>query len=159
MLRNTLLLRFSLSESQVPSAATISWRLSQQVNAISSQTYIRSELSLIAYFFPGSAISWDGHFNVQIENEVFSTVLDLLLNCACFVYIGAWLPFEAFNSPVLGITPWRLIVLFIAVLFLRRIPPLLVLYKWVPEITNWREALFSGHFGKCTRAEFEFSET
>jgi hypothetical protein len=22
------------------------------------------------------------------------------------------------------------------------------LYKWVPEISSWREALFSGHFGE-----------
>ena len=95
----------------------------------------------------GSAISWDGHFNIQIENEVFSSVIDLVLNCGCFVYIGAWLPFDAFNSPELGITPWRLIVLFIAILFLRRIPALLVLYHWVPEISGWKEALFSGHFG------------
>ncbi len=96
----------------------------------------------------GSAISWDGHFNIQTENEVFSSVIDLVLNCGCFVYIGAWLPFPSFNTPELGITPWRLIVLFVAVLFLRRIPALLLLYRWVPEISGWREALFSGHFGE-----------
>lgn len=95
----------------------------------------------------GSAISWDGYFNVQTENEVFSSVIDLVLNCGCFVYIGAWLPFDQFNSPELGILPWRLVVLFIAILFLRRIPALLLLYPWVPEISGWREAMFSGHFG------------
>ena len=100
----------------------------------------------------GTAISWDGHFNDQTENEVFSSVIDLLLNCACFVYIGAWLPFDQFNRPDLGITPWRLVVLFIVILFVRRIPSLLLLYKWVPEIDGWREALFSGHFG--TRSLF-----
>ena len=73
-----------------------------------------------------------------------------MLNCGCFVYIGAWLPFTSFNSPELGITPWRLIVLFIAVLTLRRIPALLAIYRWVPEISDWREALFSGHFGTCS---------
>lgn len=103
--------------------------------------------SLTALLPIGSAISWDGHFNVQTENEVFSSVIDLLLNCACFVYIGAWLPFASFNTPELGILPWRLVVLFIAILFLRRIPALLVLYRWVPEISGWKEALFSGHFG------------
>lgn len=95
----------------------------------------------------GSAISWDGHFNVQTENEVFSSVIDLLLNCGCFVYIGAWLPFDSFNTPELGILPWRLILLFVAIIFLRRIPALLFLYRWVPEISGWKEALFSGHFG------------
>lgn len=95
----------------------------------------------------GSAISWDGHFNTQTEDEVFSSVIDLLLNCACFIYIGAWLPFNAFNSPSLGITPWRLVVLFVVAMFLRRIPSVLLLYKWVPEIHDWREALVCGHFG------------
>jgi NhaP-type Na+/H+ or K+/H+ antiporter len=84
---------------------------------------------------------------VQTEGEVFASVIDLVLNCACFVYIGAWLPFTSFNAPELGITPWRLAILFIAILSLRRIPPLLFLYRWIPEIRNWREAFFSGHFG------------
>ncbi|KAI0633861.1 Sodium/hydrogen exchanger family-domain-containing protein [Trametes polyzona] len=102
---------------------------------------------LLAAFAVGCAINWDGYFSEQTENEVFSHVVDLLLNCGCFVYIGAWMPFNMFNAPELGITPWRLVVLFLAILVLRRIPPLLLLYKWVPEITTWREALFSGHFG------------
>ncbi|KAJ7466509.1 Sodium/hydrogen exchanger family-domain-containing protein [Mycena latifolia] len=102
---------------------------------------------LLAAFACGNAISWDQHFNEITENEVFSSVIDLVLNCACFVYIGAWMPFDAFNTPELGIVPWRLVVLFLAILALRRIPSVLLLYKWVPEITSWREALFTGHFG------------
>ncbi|KAJ6481499.1 Sodium/hydrogen exchanger family-domain-containing protein [Mycena vitilis] len=102
---------------------------------------------LLAAFACGNAISWDQHFNEITENEVFSSVIDLLLNCACFVYIGAWMPFDAFNTPTLGITPWRLVVLFLLILALRRIPSVLLLYRWVPEIRTWREALFTGHFG------------
>ncbi|KAJ3788662.1 Sodium/hydrogen exchanger family-domain-containing protein [Lentinula aff. detonsa] len=102
---------------------------------------------LLAAFAAGSAMSWDGHFNEQTEGEVFASVIDLVLNCACFIYIGAWLPFEDFNIPSLGIEPWRLIVLFISITFLRRIPPMMLLYKWIPEIDSWQEALFSGHFG------------
>jgi NhaP-type Na+/H+ or K+/H+ antiporter len=100
----------------------------------------------------GSAISWDGHFNIQIENEVFSSVIDLVLNCGAFIYIGAWLPFDTYNTPDLGLEPWKLVVLFIAILALRRIPSLLLLYRWVPEISTWREALFSGHFGENHQA-------
>jgi len=74
-------------------------------------------------------------------------VIDLVLNCGCFVYIGAWLPFESFTIQALGVTPSRLVLLTCGVMFLRRIPAILVLYKWIPEITSWREALFSGHFG------------
>ncbi|KIY51077.1 hypothetical protein FISHEDRAFT_71371 [Fistulina hepatica ATCC 64428] len=46
---------------------------------------------LFAAFATSSAITWDGDFKDHI-GEVFSSFLDLLLNCACFVYIGAWLP-------------------------------------------------------------------
>lgn len=70
-----------------------------------------------------------------------------MLNCACFIYIGAWLPFQNFHVPGLGITPWRLATLCVAILFVRRIPAMFVLYKWIPEIRNWKEALFTGHFG------------
>ncbi|KAJ7101137.1 Sodium/hydrogen exchanger family-domain-containing protein [Mycena epipterygia] len=102
---------------------------------------------LLAAFACGNAISWDEHFNDVTENEVFSSVIDLVLNCGCFVYIGAWMPFDTFNSPELGIAPWRLIVLFLSILALRRIPSVLLLYTWIPEIRTWREALFTGHFG------------
>lgn len=95
----------------------------------------------------GSAISWDGHFNIHTEDEVFSSVIDLILNCACFIYIGAWLPFDDFSIPEVGISPWKLVVLTIGIMFLRRIPAIFALYKWIPEIGSWHEALFTGHFG------------
>ena len=95
----------------------------------------------------GSAISWDGHFNLQTEDDAFSSILDLVLNCACFIYIGAWLPFDRFNISEVGISPWRLVLLMLVILALRRIPSLLILYKLMPEVSNWREALFCGHFG------------
>ncbi|KAI0256138.1 Cation/H+ exchanger [Lactifluus subvellereus] len=102
---------------------------------------------LLAAFAAGCAISWDGHFNMQTEDDAFSSVLDLVLNCACFIYIGAWLPFDKFHISELGITPWRLVILMLIILALRRIPSLLLLYNLMPEVSNWREALFCGHFG------------
>jgi sodium/hydrogen antiporter len=57
------------------------------------------------------------------------------------------MPFETFNMPDLGVVPWKLVVLLLSILVVRRIPCLLLLYRFVPEITSWKEALFSGHFG------------
>ncbi|KAF9531593.1 Sodium/hydrogen exchanger family-domain-containing protein [Crepidotus variabilis] len=102
---------------------------------------------LLATFAAGSAISWDGHFNTHVEGEVFASVIDLLLNCGCFIYIGAWIPFNAFTIPELSVTPSKLVALAVAIMFLRRIPAILLLYKWIPEISSWQEALFCGHFG------------
>lgn len=95
----------------------------------------------------GSAVSWDGYFNLQTKGEKFFPVLDLVLNCICFIYIGAWLPFDQFDISGLGISPWRLVLLVLVIVALRRIPSLLILYKLLPEVSNWREALFCGHFG------------
>lgn len=123
---------------------TISWLRLLQVS-FNYSFYFKCVSSFIRRL--GSAISWDGDFNVHTEGEVFSSVIDLVLNCACFIYIGAWLPFKEFNLPEIGISPWKLVVLTIGIIFLRRIPAIVALYKWIPEISSWREALFSGHFG------------
>ncbi|KAI0930521.1 hypothetical protein AcW1_009187 [Taiwanofungus camphoratus] len=140
------LMKFSYRKGLIDRESYVAQYLALAIFTVGITSTIGSD-DLLAAFAAGTAISWDGHFNDQMGNEVFSSVIDLLLNCGCFVYIGAWLPFSSFNSPELGITPWRLVVLFIAILCIRRIPPLLILYRWVPEIGNWREALFSGHFG------------
>ncbi|ESK96445.1 hypothetical protein Moror_6953 [Moniliophthora roreri MCA 2997] len=138
-------------------------KLSHKKGFINKEAYLAQQLALalltmgvastigsddlLAAFAAGSAISWDGDFNTHIENEAFASIIDFVLNCACFLYIGAWLPFESWHSPTLGTDVWRLVVLFVVVMFLRRIPAILMLYRWVPEIKNWREALFCGHFG------------
>src|SRR5258708_17139705 len=108
--------------------------------------------------FIGCAISWnDDYFKNQPEYKSFSSLLDLMfkfssgidfvLNCFCFIYIGAWLPFTKFHISEIGVTPWRLVILMLIILTLRRIPSLLLLYKLIPQVTSWREALFCGHFG------------
>ncbi|KAK0431883.1 Cation/H+ exchanger, partial [Armillaria borealis] len=140
------LMRISLRKGFIDRQSYVAQYLAMAFFTIGIASTIGSD-DLLAAFAAGNAISWDGHFNTQTEDEIFVSVIDLVLNCACFVYIGAWLPFNTFNSPELGITPWRLVVLFIAILALRRIPSVLLLYKWIPEIRTWREALFSGHFG------------
>jgi len=102
---------------------------------------------LLAAFAAGNAVSWDGHFNLETEDDFFAAILDLVLNCAGFIYIGTWIPFGDFNLPSVGITPGRLVALGFCILFMRRIPVVLLLYKFVPRIQDWREALFCGHFG------------
>jgi sodium/hydrogen antiporter len=102
---------------------------------------------LLASFACGTAFAYDGWFNKKTEESMFSNVIDLLFNCACFIYIGAWIPFKDFNNPVLSLTPWRLVVISLLVILLRRLPIMLALYRWIPEVKTLREAVFSGHFG------------
>lgn len=102
---------------------------------------------LLASFACGTAFAWDGFFNKQTEASVFSSVIDLLLNTAAFVFVGAWMPFDSFSDQALSLSVGRLICVAVLVLLLRRLPIIIALFKWIPDIKSFREALFSGHFG------------
>ncbi|PAV23171.1 Sodium hydrogen exchanger [Pyrrhoderma noxium] len=140
------LMRISYKKGLIDRESYVAQYLALAIFTVGLVSTIGSD-DLLAAFAAGSAISWDGHFKAHTENELFSSVIDLVLNCACFIYIGAWLPFNQFNSPDLGIVPWKLVVLFIGILLLRRIPSMIILYKWIPEVKTLKEALFCGHFG------------
>jgi NhaP-type Na+/H+ or K+/H+ antiporter len=79
-----------------------------------------------------------------------------------FIYIGAIMPWSAFGN-FAGITPWRLVVLGICVMLLRRLPWVIALVclvfsqspfsltlekvHFIPALPTWREAGFAGFFG------------
>jgi NhaP-type Na+/H+ or K+/H+ antiporter len=103
---------------------------------------------LLVGFAAGVGFSNDGWFQEKTEESHVSNVIDLLINLAFFVYFGTIIPWEQYNQPdLLGITPWRLVVVAVFVLFFRRIPIMLALKPVIPDIKTWREALFAGHFG------------
>ncbi|KAI5811199.1 sodium/hydrogen antiporter [Peziza echinospora] len=102
---------------------------------------------LLVGFCAGVAFSNDGWFAQRTEESHVSNVIDLLLNLAYFVYFGAIIPWSQYNNGAFGITPWRLVVIAIFVVFFRRIPAMVALKPFIPDIKTWREALFAGHFG------------
>ncbi|KAF3483364.1 uncharacterized protein GIQ15_02688 [Arthroderma uncinatum] len=102
---------------------------------------------LLIGFSAGIGFSNDGWFTEKTEESHVSNVIDLLLNLAYFVYFGSIIPWQQFNMPEYGMVPWRLVVLALLVLFFRRIPAMLMLKPFIPDIKTWREALFAGHFG------------
>ena len=102
---------------------------------------------LLASFCAGTAFAWDGWFTHRTEESNVSTVIDILLNMAYFVYFGSIIPWQEFNDTVLGLNCWRLICLALVVLTLRRIPAVLLTKAINPDLKNWKEAIFVGHFG------------
>ena len=102
---------------------------------------------LLVGFAAGVGFSNDGWFTEKTEESHVSNVIDLLLNLAYFVYLGSIIPWEQYNAPDFGLTPWRLVVIAIFVIFFRRIPIMMALKPVIPDIKTWREALFAGHFG------------
>lgn len=102
---------------------------------------------LLVGFAAGVGFSNDGWFTEKTEESHVSNVIDLLLNLAYFVYLGSIIPWEQYNNPVIGLTPWKLVVIAIFVILFRRIPIVMALKPLIPDVKTWREALFAGHFG------------
>ena len=102
---------------------------------------------LLAAFACGTAFAWDGWFTRQTEDSNFSSIVDLLFNVATFIYIGANMPFKEFTDAGNSLSLWRLFVLAILTLLLKRIPIMLALWKYIPDIKTFRDAVFVGHFG------------
>ncbi|PHH85265.1 hypothetical protein CDD83_672 [Cordyceps sp. RAO-2017] len=123
---------------------------------------------LLVGFSAGVGFSNDGWFGEKTEESHVSNVIDLLLNLTYFVYFGTIIPWEQYNNNVFGLQAWRLVVIAIFVLLFRRIPIMMALKPLIPDVKNWREALFAGHFGPIgvgaifvailARAELEHEE-
>jgi sodium/hydrogen antiporter len=102
---------------------------------------------LLVGFACGVGFGNDGWFQEKTEESHVSNVIDLLINLAFFVYFGTIIPWEQYNSALLGTQAWRLVVVGIFVILFRRIPIMMMLKPVIKDLKNWREALFAGHFG------------
>ncbi|KAI8882354.1 hypothetical protein K501DRAFT_221365 [Backusella circina FSU 941] len=112
-----------------------------------SMTGFSGSDDLLACFVAGNAFSWDDWFRQETEEAHFQEVIDMMLNLAVFVYIGAIIPWSDFGNAELGLTPWRLVVIAILILLFRRLPILVLLKPVMPAMKTYREAIFSGWFG------------
>ena len=100
-------------------------------------------------FGAGYGFARDGWFSERTHATHLPQIADLILNSSMFVYFGAIIPWFAFSPQ--NITPaisvGKLLAFLVLVLLFRRIPVVLALYRWIPDIRTFREALFCGHFG------------
>ncbi|KAF9896826.1 hypothetical protein BX616_006683, partial [Lobosporangium transversale] len=92
-------------------------------------------------------IDKDDWFSNEIAEAHIQEIIDMLLNLACFIYIGASVPFSQFHDLMLELSVWRLIVLAMLFLSLRRMPFVVAMKRFVPALTTYREAAFAGWFG------------
>ncbi|KAF6232278.1 hypothetical protein HO173_009383 [Letharia columbiana] len=100
-------------------------------------------------FGAGYGFAWDGWFAKKTRETNLPEILDLLLNSSMFVYFGAIIPWRSFTPTEFtpSITPGRLVGLLVLILLFRRIPIVLAMKRFVPDIRTYREALFCGYFG------------
>ena len=100
-------------------------------------------------FGAGTGFAWDGWFASKTKETHLPDILDLLLNASMFVYFGAIIPWSSFSPGEFtpDITVGRLIGLLILIILFRRLPIVLALKRFIPDVKTYREALFCGHFG------------
>lgn len=76
------------------------------------------------------------------QHRAYQDLVKQVLQVPVFALLGAALPWSQWAD--LG---WRVPVLIVAVLVLRRIPAMLIMKPFVRQIRGWDEALFVGWFG------------
>ena len=71
----------------------------------------------------------------------------MLLNVAIFMYIGMIIPWQDYSNEDIGLSGWRMVLLGITVILLRRPPWVIALQKFIPALKSWQQGFFAGWFG------------
>ena len=139
-------IRFSEKHKLVDRESFVAQYLSLAI-AVMGLTVLLGSDDLLAAFACGTAFAWDGWFQKQTADSNFSSIVDLIFNVATFIYIGAEMPWREFNDSTMNLSVGRLIGLSILVLILKRIPIVILCWKFIPDIKTFHEAIFTGYFG------------
>ncbi|KAH6898365.1 Sodium/hydrogen exchanger family-domain-containing protein [Thelonectria olida] len=101
---------------------------------------------VLACFIAGNTFTWDDWFRLETKDDSLQPTIDMLLNVTIFLWYGASLPWTSFDGDSLMPT-WRLVVLGLLVLLLRRLPWVFGMHKWIHQIEEVKQAIFVGFFG------------
>ncbi|KAF2092142.1 Na(+)/H(+) antiporter 2 [Saccharata proteae CBS 121410] len=139
------LLRFSDGRNMVGRGSYLVFYILLAIFSVGLASTLGIDDFLLA-FSAGIGFANDGWFSKRITQSKLPLIIDLLLNSTMFVYFGAQIPWSEMNS-IRNLSPGLLFGLLVLVLLLRRIPIVLLLKRFIPDIHTYREALFCGHFG------------
>ncbi|WPH01459.1 Hypothetical protein R9X50_00430500 [Acrodontium crateriforme] len=142
------LLRFSDKKGYIDDAGFTVFYLLLAVLSVGVGSTLGADDFLVS-FGAGYGFARDGWFSEKTKEARLPKILDLLFNSAMFVYLGTIIPWYDFvpQNITISITPIRLIGFLVLVLLFRRIPAVLLTWRWIPDIHTWHEAFFCGHFG------------
>jgi NhaP-type Na+/H+ or K+/H+ antiporter len=101
---------------------------------------------VLACFIAGNAFTWDDWFRLETLDDSLQPTIDMLLNLSIFIWFGSVCPWESFASNDV-IPIYRLVLLGILILLLRRLPVVFAMHKFIHQIEEKRQAIFVGFFG------------
>ncbi|KAJ5248613.1 Cation/H+ exchanger [Penicillium chermesinum] len=91
----------------------------------------------LACFIAGCSLNWDGLYHSELEarHDSFNLAIETVLNFGTFIFIGLSMPWDQMNMPhATGISIPRLITLGILILLFRRIPAVMLGYRFMPKV-------------------------
>jgi len=94
----------------------------------------------------GNAFTVDDWFRIQTLEDTLQPTIDLVLNMAMFIWLGAVCPWSSLVDGSV-VPPERLFLLGVLILLFRRLPAIYLLRRSIRQITQKRDALFMGFFG------------
>ncbi|KAK0704969.1 Sodium/hydrogen exchanger family-domain-containing protein [Lasiosphaeris hirsuta] len=101
---------------------------------------------VLACFIAGNVFTWDDWFRLETLDDSLQPTIDMLLNVSIFMWYGAVCPWTSFlHNDVIPL--YRLVPLGILVLLVRRLPWVFTVHKYIPQIEEFRQAVFVGFFG------------
>ncbi|KAJ1799876.1 hypothetical protein LPJ59_001524 [Coemansia sp. RSA 2399] len=151
------LLRLAESYDLIDKESFLAFSIGLAVFIVGCLQLIRSD-DVLCCFIAGHSFTWDDWFREETKDAHFQEVLDGLINVTFFIYFGAIIPWYQFSNAELVIAPWRLIVAAIMVLFLRRLPVVVLLTRITPAFRNYKQSIFAGWFGPIGVGAIFFAE-
>ncbi|KAJ1949683.1 hypothetical protein EC988_004673 [Linderina pennispora] len=101
---------------------------------------------ILCCFVAGNSFTWDDWFRVETEDTGLQETVNGLLSMSFFMYFGTVIPWHEYTSGNM-LEPWRIFVVVLLIMVLRRLPILMASYKLISAVRTWQEALFAGWFG------------
>ncbi|KAE8442860.1 hypothetical protein EG329_002602 [Mollisiaceae sp. DMI_Dod_QoI] len=142
------MLRFATTHNAISRPSFVVFYLLLALLCVGVGSTLGSDDFLVA-FGAGVGFGHDGWFSKKTHQLPFPTIIDMMLNSSLFIFFGALIPWKKFVprdiTPHCGI--WQLVLFLILVLLFRRIPIVVAMKRFIPDLRTYREALFCGHFG------------
>ncbi|KAJ3498898.1 hypothetical protein NLG97_g755 [Lecanicillium saksenae] len=101
---------------------------------------------VLACFVAGNALTDDDWFRLETLEDSVQPTVDMVMNMAIFMWLGAACPWAKFwHNDVISFP--GLMALACLVLLVRRLPIILSMHKHIRQIENVSQAAFMGYFG------------
>ncbi|KKK12450.1 hypothetical protein P175DRAFT_0532195 [Aspergillus ochraceoroseus IBT 24754] len=101
---------------------------------------------LLACFVAGNVFTQDDWFRLETMDDSLQPTIDMLLNLAVFMWLGAVCPWPSFsNNDIIPL--YRLVFLGILILLVRRMPVVFAMHRHIDQIENMFQTAFVGFFG------------